>query len=126
MIFSNSTLEEMRREAESSNNELALAIFKRIEDEDEDVQEEMLLSRSERIQSELREYALNELNVSLVPFTINLLCSVYAAKGGKRKTLEAIEHFKIRCENEIGSDETEMLEKFINEVPKQLEQFVRK
>jgi hypothetical protein len=126
MIFSNSTLEEMRREAESTNNELALAIFKRIEDEDEDVQEEMLLSRSERIQSELREYALNELNVSLVPFTINLLCSVYAAKGGKRKTLEAIEHFKIRCENEIGSDETEMLEKFINEVPKQLEQFVRK
>nr|DAO81153.1 MAG TPA: hypothetical protein [Caudoviricetes sp.] len=124
MIFSNSTLEEMRREAESTNNKLALAIFKKIENED--VEEERLLTRSERIQNELREYALNELEDSLVPFTINLLCSVYAAKGGKRKTLEAIEHFKVRCENEIGSDETEMLEKFINEVPKQLEQFVRK
>lgn len=123
MIFSNSTLEEMRREAESTNNELALAIFKRIEDEN--VEEEMLLSRSERIQSELREYALNALEDSLIPFTINLLCSVFAAKGGKRKTLEAIKHFRIRCENDIGSDETEMLEDFINKVPDKFEQFVK-
>lgn len=115
MIFSNSTLEEMRREAESTNNELALAILKKIEDED--TEEERLLTRSERIQNELED--------SLVPFTINLLCSVFAAKGGKRKTLEAIEHFCISCENEIGSDETEILEDFINKVPEQFEKFVK-
>ena len=123
MIFSNSTLEEMRREAESTNNELALAILKKIEDED--AEDERLLTRSERIQNELRKYAFNQLKGSLVPFTINLLCSVFAAKGGKRKTLEAIEHFRIRCENEIGSDETEMLEDFINNVPDQFEKFVK-
>lgn len=122
MIFSNSTLEEMRREAGSTNNELALAIFKKIEDEDDE--ELIILSKSEKYENEIRYYAVHDINNDILDFTVNLLKEVFAAKGGKRKTLEAIQQFRLDVEN-VPADQAEILEHFLNGVPDQFEQFVK-
>lgn len=120
MIFSNSSLEEMRREAESSNNELALAILKKIEDGEEVT----VLSKSEEYENEVRGYAVNDINNDILDYTVNLLKEVFAAKGGKRKTLEAIQQFRLDVEN-VPADQAEMIEHFLNGVPDQFEQFVK-
>lgn len=122
MIFSNSSLEEMRREAESSNNELALAILKKMDEQDEI----RVLSRSEEYENEVRGYAVNAVNEDIANLTIELLKSVFTAKGGKRKTLEAIQKFRLDVENGVMADEAEMLEHFLNDVPDKFEQFVRR
>ncbi len=122
MIFSNSTLEEMRREAESSNNELAFEILKKL---DEIVQENVR-SRSEEYTIEVQGYAVNAVNDDIASMTVELLKSVFEAKGGKRKTLEAIQQFRLDVENGVMADEAEMLEHFLNDVPDKFEQFVRR
>lgn len=122
MIFSNSTLEEMRREAESSKNELALAILKKMDEQDEI----RVLSKSEEYTLEVQGYAINAINEDIANLTIELLKSIFTAKGGKRKTLEAIQQFRLDVENGVMADEAEMLEHFLNDVPDKLEQFVRK
>lgn len=122
MIFSNSTLEEMRREAESSKNELALAILKKMDEQDEI----RVLSKSEEYTFEVQGYAINAINEDIANLTIELLKSIFTAKGGKRKTLEAIQQFRLDVENGVMADEAEMLEHFLNDVPDKLEQFVRK
>lgn len=122
MIFSNSTLEEMRREAESSKNELALAILKKMDEQDEI----HVLSKSEEYTLEVQGYAINAINEDVANLTIELLKSIFTAKGGKRKTLEAIQQFRLDVENGVMADEAEMLEHFLNDVPDKLEQFVRK
>lgn len=122
MIFSNSTLEEMRREAESTNNELALEILKKL---DEIVQENVR-SRSEEYTIEVQGYAVNAVNDDIAAMTVELLKSVFEAKGGKRKTLEAIQQFRLDVENGVMADEAEMLEHFLNDVPDKFEQFVRR
>lgn len=122
MIFSNSSLEEMRREAESSNNELALEILKKL---DEIVQENVR-SRSEEYIIEVQGYAVNAVNDDIANFIIELLKSVFEAKGTKRKTLEAIQQFRLDVENGVMADEAEMLEHFLNDVPDKFEQFVRR
>lgn len=69
MIFSNSTFEEMRREAESTNNELALAIFKKIENEDDE--ELIILSKSEKYENEIRYYAVHDINNDILEHFLN-------------------------------------------------------
>ena len=123
MIFSNSTLEEMRREAESSNNELALAILKKIDDGGDD-EELFILSKSEKYENEVRYYAVHDINNDILDFTVNLLKEVFSSKGGKRKTLEAIQQFRLDVEN-VPADQVEILEHFLNGVPDQFEKFVK-
>ena len=123
MIFSNSTLEEMRREAESTNNELALAILKKIDDGCDD-EELFILSKSEKYENEVRYYAVHDINNDILDFTVNLLKEVFSSKGGKRKTLEAIQQFRLDVEN-VPADQAEILEHFLNGVPDKFEQFVR-
>lgn len=120
MIFSNSTFEEMFREAEDSNNELALAILKKVEDGDEIT----VLTKSEEYENEVRGYAVHDINNDILDFTVNLLKEVFSAKGGKRKTLEAIQQFRLDVEN-VPADQAEMIEHFLNGVPDQFEQFVK-
>lgn len=121
MIFSNSSFEELRREAESSNNELALAILKKIDDNEEIT----VLSKSEEYDFEVRGYAIHDINNDIADFVVEFLKSVYEAKGGKRKTLEAIQQFRLDVEN-VPADQAEMIEHFLNDVPDKFEQFVRK
>lgn len=120
MIFSNSTFEEMCREAEDSNNELALAILKKVEDGDEIT----VLTKSEEYENEVRGYAVHDINNDILDYTVNLLKEVFSAKGGKRKTLEAIQQFRLDVEN-VPADQAEMIEHFLNGVPDQFEQFVK-
>lgn len=120
MIFSNSTFEEMCREAEDSNNELALAILKKVEDGDEIT----VLTKSEEYENEVRGYAVHDINNDILDYTVNLLKEVFSAKGGKRKTLEAIQQFRLDVED-VPADQAEMIEHFLNGVPDQFEQFVK-
>lgn len=71
------------------------------------------------------EWAVNATNDPLKTFTLDLLKAVFDAKGGKRKTLEAIRQFRLCCETDIMADEAELLEHFVNDVPDKFEAYVK-
>nr|DAS50489.1 MAG TPA: hypothetical protein [Caudoviricetes sp.] len=124
MYFSNATLQELVREAEESQNELALRLYDKVKN-DLPSEDSVIFTRSEAKRAEIFEWAVNATNDPLKTFTLDLLKAVFDAKGGKRKTLEAIQQFRLCCETDIMGDEAELLEHFVNDVPDKFEEYVK-
>lgn len=124
MYFSNATLQELVREAEETQNELALRLYNKVRN-DLPSEEQVVITRSEVKRAEIFEWAVNATNDPLKTFTLELLKAVFDAKGGKRKTLEAINQFRLCCETDIMADEAELLENFVNDVPDKFEAYVK-
>lgn len=124
MYFSNATLQELVREAEETQNELALRMYEKIKN-DIPSEDQVVITRSEAKRAEIFEWAVNATNDPLKTFTLELLKAVFDAKGGKRKTLEAIQQFRLSCETDIMADEAELLEHFVNDVPDKFEEYVK-
>ena len=124
MYFSNATLQELVREAEETQNELALRMYDKVKN-DIPSEDQVVITRSEARRAEIFEWAVNATNDPLKTFTLELLKAVFDAKGGKRKTLEAINQFRLCCETDIMADEAELLEHFVNDVPDKFEAYVK-
>lgn len=122
MYFSNATLQELVRDAEETQNELALRMYEKLRTTYQ-VKTKLLSLEAKR--AEIFEWAVNATNDPLKTFTLELLKAVFDAKGGKRKTLEAIRQFRLCCETDIMADEAELLEHFVNNVPDKFEEYVK-
>ena len=124
MYISNATLQELVREAEETQNELALRLHEKVKNNIPS-EDQVVITRSEAKRAEIFEWAVNATNDPLKTFTLELLKAVFDAKGGKRKTLEAIRQFRLCCETDIMADEAELLEHFVNDVPDKFEAYVK-
>lgn len=110
MYFSNASLEELRREAEYTNNELALRIL-----ELADTQIEEAKKGQCDISCEVREYALNNLD-EVGNFVAAMIADIRECKAGVRGTKKAGVHFKNRFEDNICADSAELLAGFVDKI----------
>ena len=110
MYMHNMSFEELRREAEYTNNELALRIL-----ELADTQIKANENECNRISCEVREYALNDLD-EVGNFVATLIEEIRECKAGVRGTKKAGVDFKNRFEDNIGSDSAELLAGFADKI----------
>lgn len=116
MYSSNSTLDELRREAECTNNELALRILKLAEEEFERKLEES--HRNERnVSDEVREYVVDSLD-DLGSYIACLITDIRQGKGGVRASAKAAKDFQQCAEDNIDSDSYEVLSPMIDKIIK--------
>ena len=114
MYISNLTFEELRREAEYTNNELALRILDLADNKINAEVEEAKAGKC-TVSCEVREYALNDLDV-VGDFVATLIKDIRRCKGGVRATKQAGVNFKYRFEDEISVDSAELLAEFADKI----------
>lgn len=107
-----------------NSKRVSFAVVRKIKN-DIPSEDQVVITRSEAQRAEIFEWAVNATNDPLKTFTLELLKAVFDAKGGKRKTLEAIQQFRLSCETDIMADESELLEHFVNDVPDKFEAYVK-
>lgn len=110
MYISNASFEELRREAEHTNNELALRIL-----ELADTQIEEAKTGECDKSCEVREYALNDLD-EVGNFVAALIEEIRQCKAGVRGTKKAGVDFKNRFEDNICADSAELLAGFVDKI----------
>ena len=120
MWVSNYTFEEIAVEIEQYGTDREREIVKRafaaINERDEEVE----LSRAEELCREIMENTMYAVNDELAKAVRDLVIDLVEAKGGKRKSREALNWFIERFEDNILPDERDMLSEFMNIVGKAL------
>ena len=116
MYSSDSTLDELRREAECTNNELALRILKLAEEEFSERLEESH-QRERDVSDEVREYVVNSLD-DFGNFIACLIVDIREGKGGKTACHKAATSFQQCAEDNIDADSYEVLSPMINKIVK--------
>lgn len=94
MMFSNSTLDELRREAEETDNKLALAILDRIPDAIRD--EVIAETKDYETRMEILEGAIHQTNYYLSQAVAETMVDIFNSEGGKRKTSTALKELQMR------------------------------
>lgn len=116
MYLSNASLSELQREAEYTNNELALRILNLVEEDYEKRLEESQANERD-VNDEIREYAVDSLN-DLGNFIACLIVDIREGKGGKMASHKAATSFQQCAEDNIDADSYEVLSPMINKIVK--------
>lgn len=120
MMFSNSTLDELRREAEETDNKLALAILDRIPDA---IRDEVIAETKEyETRMEILEGAIHQTNYYLSQAVAETMVDIFNSEGGKRKTSTALKELQMRFDAYILSDAAEVLDGFVPDVVKRVKE----
>ena len=114
--YVNATLNELVREAEHSNNRLALAIAERFEEELE--QQSNQSKQSERtVHDEVNEYVVQDIPEFGKYFT-DLIKNIIEDKGAKRKTKQHIADFVNAIENDFSPETQEAFDSVLVDIQK--------
>lgn len=116
MYLSNASLSELQREAEYTDNELALHILNLVEEEHQKHLKESQANERD-VNDEIREYAVEALN-DLGNFIACLIIDIREGKGGKIASRKAATSFQQCAEDNIDADSYELLSPMINKIVK--------
>lgn len=120
MWASNYSFEEIAVEIEQYGTDREREIARRAQEEIDKRDAEEELNRAEKLRREIMENTIYAVNDELAKAVRDLVIDLVEAKGGKRKSREALDMFCERFEDNVLPDEREMLDKFADIVGKAL------
>lgn len=100
--YTNNTLDELIKEANQSDNKLALAIIERFEEEVENLK----LQKRNVIQDEINEYVVQDIP-EFGKYFVDLIKNIIADKGAKKKSKDHIIDFVNAIETDFSPETQE-------------------
>lgn len=100
--YANNTLDELIKEANQSDNKLALAITERFEEEVENLK----LQKRNVIQDEINEYVVQDIP-EFGKYFVDLIKNIIADKGAKKKSKQHIVDFVNAIETDFSLETQE-------------------
>ena len=100
--YANNTLDELLKEADQSDNKLALAITERFEEE----VEKLKLQQRNAIQDEINEYVVQDIP-EFGKYFVDLIKNIIEDKGAKKKSKQHIVDFVNAIETDFSPETQE-------------------
>ena len=120
MCTSNHTFEEIAVEIEQYGTDREREIVRKAQEEIDGVNANLISAEQDAIRFEIMENSIYAVNTELAKAVRDLVIDLVEAKGGERKSREALNLFCERFEDNMLPDESEMLSEFANIVGKAL------
>lgn len=121
MWTSDYNFKEIANEIEQYGTDREREIVRKAWEEIDSRDEDLELSRAEKIRFEILENSVCAVNTELAKAVRDLVIDLVEAKGGKRKSREALNWFCNRFEDVMLPDEAETLAEFSDIVGKALD-----
>ena len=110
--YTNNTLNELIKEAEQSDNRLALAIVERFEEELEQSEQQ-----KRTVHDEVNEYIVQDIP-EVGKYFVNLIKNIIEDKGAKKKTKQHIVDFVNAIENDFSPETLEAFDDVLANIKK--------